>query len=174
MVRASAAKMFDMREVHAPLARSTARCLEELQMDFNAPVIEEFRSHGGAVDQAMGGALKGLDLVLLHLVGRKSGKEYVTPVSYMEHDGAYLLLGSFAGAPEEPAWVRNIEAMSRLTLEFGDHREEAVATVHREGPEWERLYGLAREYPKWPFIVDYEKKTDRKFPVISAAPITTD
>lgn len=171
--RASAASLFVLGGVHAALAHSAPRILEEYQMDFNAPVIEEFRTHGGAVDHAMGGALKGLDLVLLHHVGRKSGKKYVTPVSYMKHDGAYLLLGSFAGAPVEPAWVRNVEAMSRLTVEFGDHREEVVVTVHREGPEWERLYRLAREYPKWPFVADYEKKTDRKFPVVLAAPVVT-
>ncbi|MFC8824008.1 nitroreductase/quinone reductase family protein [Streptomyces sp. NPDC057137] len=136
----------------------------EMATDPNADVIEEFRAHQGAVAQAMGGALKGLDLVLLHHIGRKSKKEYVTPVSHMTHNGSYLLLGSFAGAPTEPHWVGNLESMDRLTVEFGNRTEEVRATVFREGPEWERLYETARAH--WPFIRDYEKKTSRTFPVV--------
>ena len=76
----------------------------------NDDVIAEFRANSGTVTQAMGGALVGLDLILLHHPGRSSGLPHITPVAYMPYEDGYLLLGSFAGAATEPQWVRNVES----------------------------------------------------------------
>jgi deazaflavin-dependent oxidoreductase (nitroreductase family) len=130
----------------------------------NDAVITEFRANAGSVTQAMGGALAGLDLVLLHHRGRQSGKPYVTPVSGMAYSGGYLLLGSFAGADTEPQWVRNVEDATEVTVETPDRTAAMKAEVLRDGPERDRLYQAAREY--WPFVLGYEQQTARPFPVI--------
>ncbi len=57
----------------------------------NDAVIAEFRANSGSVTQAMGGALAGLDLALLHHRGRHSGQAYITPV-------VYALLGGLSPA----------------------------------------------------------------------------
>jgi deazaflavin-dependent oxidoreductase (nitroreductase family) len=135
----------------------------------NDDVIAEFRANSGRVTQAMGGALAHLDLMLLHHLGRRSGKAYTTPVSYMPYEDGYLLLGSFAGAATEPQWVENVENVVALTVEVGTRTRTMTPTVLRDGPQRDRLYETAREH--WPFVLDYEKKTSRPFPVVRLAPI---
>jgi deazaflavin-dependent oxidoreductase (nitroreductase family) len=134
----------------------------------NDDVIDEFRANSGTVTQAMGGALAGLDLMLLHHPGRSSGTPYITPLAYMTHGDGYLLLGSFAGAASEPQWVRNVENTPELTVEVGPRTRTMTPTVLREGPERDRLYQAARAH--WPFVLDYEQRTSRPFPVIKLTP----
>src|ERR1700710_2556638 len=106
--------------------------------DPNREVIAEFRVNSGSVTRAMGGALAHLDLLLLHHRGRRSGKAYTTPVSYLPYQDGYLLLGSFAGAPTEPQWVENLENATELTVEVGTRSRAMTPTVLRSGPQRDR------------------------------------
>jgi hypothetical protein len=51
------------------------------------------------------------------------------------------------------------------SIELGSDTVQADARVVRAGrdDDWERLYGVWRAY--WPDAADYERQTDRKFPV---------
>ena len=135
----------------------------------NDDVIAEFRANSGSVTQAMGGALAHLELLLLHHPGRSSGKAYITPVAYMAYEDDYLLLGSFAGAATEPRWVENAEQATELTVEVGTRTRTMTPTVLRAGPQRDQLYEAARAH--WPFVLGYEHKTSRPFPVIRLTPI---
>jgi deazaflavin-dependent oxidoreductase (nitroreductase family) len=137
--------------------------------ELNTAVIAEFRANAGVVTEAMDGRLKDLDVVLLHHVGRRSGKRYVTPVSYMPYEGSLLVMGSYGGAPVEPRWVGNIEAMPELTVELGTQSYRVVPSVLREGPERARLYAV--ELERWPFVRDLESLTSRVFPVVRLTPV---
>jgi deazaflavin-dependent oxidoreductase (nitroreductase family) len=117
----------------------------------NDDVIADFRANAGAVTQALGGALADLEIALLHHRGRSSSKEYITPLSYMTHEGDYLLLGSFGGAASEPLWVKNVENASEVTVEVGTRTVLVKPAVLRDGPERDRLYAAAREH--WPFVL---------------------
>jgi deazaflavin-dependent oxidoreductase (nitroreductase family) len=130
---------------------------------FNDTVIENFRAAGGVV----GGHFEGKKLILVHAVGRRSGKATVNPlVAAPDGDNAYIVAGSMGGAPTDPEWVANLEAAGgSTTVEIGTDTVKADYTVVRgDDPEWPRLYGVWREY--WPDAAEYEKKTDRKFPVV--------
>ena len=133
--------------------------------DFNAQVIDEFRANRGVV----GGHFEGKHLAILHIVGRKSGVERLYPLVYTTDGDALLVCGSMGGAPTDPAWVANVEAMSEVTVEVGTDTIVAKPTVLREGAERDRLYALLVDY--WPDFREYEKKTDRVFPVIRLDPI---
>jgi deazaflavin-dependent oxidoreductase (nitroreductase family) len=128
---------------------------------FNDTVIETFREQNGI----MGGHWEGKTLVLLHTTGRRSGKKYVNPLVAAPDGDSYVVCGSLGGGPEDPQWVANLEATSEpVTIELGADTLSADHTVVRPGdPDWERLYGIWRDY--WPDALEYEKKTDRKFPV---------
>jgi len=136
--------------------------------DFNASVIETFRANGGAVD----GPFEGKRLVLLHHVGRKSGRSRVTPLVAAADGDAILVCGSLGGAPADPAWVANIEAgPGQTTIELGDQELSARTTVVRPSePEWPRLYGIWSAY--WPDSKEYETHTSRKFPIIRLEPLS--
>ena len=65
--------------------------------DFNTQVIEEFRANGGKA----GGMFEGMPLVLVHNVGAKSGKEYVTPLVYLADGDDYRHLRLQRRAPRK-------------------------------------------------------------------------
>jgi deazaflavin-dependent oxidoreductase (nitroreductase family) len=99
-----------------------------------------------------------------------SGTERVTPLVAANDGDAYLVVGSMGGAPKDPDWVANIEdGAGETTIEVRDQTLRATTTVVRPGSsEWERLYGIWAAY--WPDAKEYEKNTDRKFPVVRLDP----
>jgi deazaflavin-dependent oxidoreductase (nitroreductase family) len=124
----------------------------------NEKVIEEFRANGGKA----GGWFANMDLLLLHVTGAKSGKEYVNPLVYT-HDGDNLVvIASKGGAPDNPDWYNNLVANPETTVEVGS---ETFAVKAREavGEERDKLYAAQAE--KYPGFKDYQEKTDRVIPV---------
>jgi deazaflavin-dependent oxidoreductase (nitroreductase family) len=131
--------------------------------DFNANVIEEFRANEGVV----GGIFEGMPLLLLHNVGAKSGKEYVTPLVYQPGDGTYVIFASKGGAPEHPGWFHNLKAEPNVTIEVGTDKFDAVAE-EATGEERDRLYAAQEQAA--PQFAEYAQKTDRKIPVVVLKP----
>lgn len=129
---------------------------------FNDTVIEQFRANAGV----LGGHWEGKTTLLLHTRGRKSGKEYVNPAVAAPYGDSYIICGSAGGAPGDPQWIANLEAQDGpVTIELGPDTVQADVRVVRPGrdDDWDQLYGVWRAY--WPDAAEYEKKTDRKFPV---------
>ncbi|MGZ8803190.1 MAG: nitroreductase family deazaflavin-dependent oxidoreductase [Mycobacterium sp.] len=126
--------------------------------DFNRGVIEEFRANGGKV----GGPFEGGTLLLLHTTGAKSGKSRLSPLAYLTIDDKMLIVGSYAGAPKDPAWVHNLRANPRAYIEVGT---EAYDVDVRELPDEER----DATYPKLtqlaPVFADYQANTTRAIPL---------
>src|SRR6202000_1563632 len=83
--------------------------------DFNNTIIEEFRGNGGKGR----GQFAKTDLLLLTTTGAKSGQQRVSPLAYFRIDGKLIIIGSFAGAPNDPAWVHNLRAHPQARLEDG-------------------------------------------------------
>jgi deazaflavin-dependent oxidoreductase (nitroreductase family) len=129
---------------------------------FNDTVIEDFRAHAGV----LGGHWEGKKTLLLHTFGRKSGKEYVNPLVAAPDGESYIVCGSGGGAPADPQWIANLEAIDGpVTVELGPDTVRADHRVVRPGrdSDWDQLYAVWRAY--WPDAAQYETKTDRKFPV---------
>jgi deazaflavin-dependent oxidoreductase (nitroreductase family) len=131
--------------------------------DFNQQVIEEFRANGGKA----GGMFEGMPLLLLHNVGAKSGKAYVTPLVYLDDDGRQVIFASKGGAPENPGWYHNLKANPDVSIEVGTETVDATAE-EATGEERDRLYAIQSE--QQPQFAEYESKTDRKIPVIVLKP----
>jgi deazaflavin-dependent oxidoreductase (nitroreductase family) len=131
--------------------------------DFNTQVVEEFRANGGKA----GGMFEGMPLVLVHNVGAKSGKEYVTPLVYLADGDDVVIFASKGGAPENPGWYHNLKAEPNVSIEVGDQKLDALAT-EATGDERDRLYS-AQEAAQ-PQFAEYATKTDRKIPVIVLSP----
>jgi deazaflavin-dependent oxidoreductase (nitroreductase family) len=129
---------------------------------FNDTMIEDFRANGGV----LGGPFEGTSTLLLHTPGRRSGKEFVNPLVAAPYGDSYIVCGSSGGAPQDPQWVANLEAVDGpVTIELNAGPTLADHRVVRPGrdEDWDRLYGIWRSY--WPDAATYEKQTDRKFPV---------
>ena len=132
--------------------------------EFNDNVIAEFRANKGVV----GGFFASAEMLLLHVRGRRSGRELVTPLLYLADGDDYVLLGSNGGAPSEPLWFGNVEAADTVRIEVGERTFTAKPTVLREGAERDALYARFAEY--WPDVRKYEQGTERPFPMVRLVP----
>jgi deazaflavin-dependent oxidoreductase (nitroreductase family) len=126
--------------------------------DRNYSIIKEFREHAGKV----GGPFTGRTLLLLHTIGRKSGKEHINPVAYIKDGERIVIIASKGGAPTNPDWYYNLVAHPEVTIEVGTEEFKVRASLTKE-PERSRLYGKMVEM--MPSFADYEKKTTRVIPV---------
>lgn len=126
--------------------------------DFNRAIVEEFRANGGKV----GGPFEGGTLLLLHTTGAKSGKTRLSPLAYLTIDGKMLIVGSYAGAPKDPAWVHNLRATPRAYIEVGT---EAYDVEVRELPDDERDATYPKLTEAAPVFAEYQAKTTRAIPL---------
>ena len=133
--------------------------------DWNAKVIAEFRANGGKV----GGNFEGAPVVLMHHVGRKSGKESVNPVMYLpdETDPATIyVFASKGGAPTHPDWYWNMTEAGSAVVEVGT--ETYTVTVRDvTGEERDTVY--AEQASRYPGFGEYAVKTEgiRTIPVLA-------
>lgn len=135
-----------------------------MTLDFNTPVIEEFRANRGRV----GGMFDGARLVLLTTTGARSGARHTTPLGYLPDGDRILVIASAAGAARHPAWFHNLVANPTVTVEDGTFTYEARATV-LEGEERDRLFARAVEAePGWG---EYQDRTARVIPVVALSAI---
>ena len=133
-------------------------------LDWNAKTIAEFRENDGRV----GGSFEGAPLVLVHHRGRKSGRQYVSPVMYLPHgtepDVIYVF-ATKAGAPTNPDWYGNLTAAGDGSVERGT---ETYKVTVREvtGAERDRIY--AEQARRYPGFAGYERQTAgvRTIPVL--------
>lgn len=125
---------------------------------FNRHVVEEFRANGGKV----GGQFEGADLLLLHTTGAKSGKPRLSPLAFLTIDGKMLIVGSYAGAPKDPAWVHNLRANPKVRIEVGTDSYDATA---RELPDDERDAAYPKIAAAAPVFAEYQANTSRAIPL---------
>ncbi len=132
--------------------------------DWNKAVIEEFRANEGRV----GGNFEGAPMVLVHHRGRKSGREYVSPMMYLPDeasDGVIYVFASKAGAPSHPDWYHNLTALGEGSIERGTGNYR-VTVRELTGDERDRVY--AEQARRYPGFADYAKRTEgiRVIPVL--------
>ena len=115
----------------------------------------------------LGSQLGAQSVLLLHSVGRKSGKAYTTPVTYFRDGNDYLLVASNWGGETNPDWYRNILHQKRTTIQVKD-RTVSVDAHLVEGEEYDRLWTLVtRQNAQY---LQYQQKTARRIPIVRLTP----
>src|ERR1700754_2047723 len=130
---------------------------------FNKSITDEFRSNDGKV----GGQFEGADLLLLTTTGAKSGQPRVSPLAYFRIAGKLLIIGSFAGADVNPAWVHNLRANPSAHIEVGDESSDVTA---RELPPAERDELFPKITAAASGFAEYQAKTSRVIPLFELQP----
>jgi deazaflavin-dependent oxidoreductase (nitroreductase family) len=125
----------------------------------NRQVIEEFRANGGIVTVT---PPRG-PVLLLHSRGARTGREYVTPLMFMEDGSRYVIFASMGGWRRNPDWYYNLVANPDASIEVGTEVLPVTAVVI-EGEERDLLF--ARQAAEYPQFAYYQGKTTRKIPVI--------
>lgn len=111
---------------------------------------------------AEGNDLRGRPIIVLTTVGAVSGKLRKTALMRVEHDGDYVVVASKGGAPEHPAWHRNLRSHPLCELQ-----DMAVTRDYRarELDGEERAVWWQRACAVWPDYASYQEKTDRLIPL---------
>lgn len=125
---------------------------------FNASIVDEFRTNDGKV----GGPFEGATLLLLTTTGAKSGQPRISPLAYHTIDDKMIVVGSYAGADTDPAWVHNLRANPRAHIEVGTTDYDVVA---RELPSAERDEVYPKVVERAPAFGEYQAKTSRVIPL---------
>ena len=132
---------------------------------FNKTVTDEFRANDGKV----GGQFHGADLLLLTTTGAKSGQPRLSPLAYFRIDGKLLIIGSYAGADVNPAWVHNLRANPSARVEIGS---ESSGVTARELPPAERDELFPKITAAAPGFAEYQAKTARVIPIFELQPVS--
>jgi deazaflavin-dependent oxidoreductase (nitroreductase family) len=131
---------------------------------FNQTIADEFRANDGKV----GGQFEGANLLLLTTTGAKSGQPRLSPLAYFRVDDKLLIIGSFAGADVDPAWVHNLRANPSARVEIGTETSDVIA---RELPSDERDELFPRITAVAPGFAEYQTKTTRVLPIFELQPV---
>ena len=135
--------------------------------DWNQGIITEFRANEGRV----GGPFAGAPMILVHHVGRTTGKEYTTPLVYLPGEGdddSIYIFASKGGAPTNPDWYGNLIAAGESTVEVGTSTF-VVTITELEGDQRDHVY--AEQVKRMPGFGEYAQKTEgiRTIPVLRLA-----
>lgn len=125
--------------------------------------VQEIESSGGT----RGTTMRGVPVIVITSVGAGSGKLRKNPVMRIEHDGSYAAVASKGGAPEHPAWYRNLVEHPLVEVQDGPEKGDFTA---RELAGDERRQWWERAVAVWPDYADYQTKTDRQIPVFVLEP----
>jgi F420H(2)-dependent quinone reductase len=123
--------------------------------------VERYEATGGREANTLRDT--GLPIAIFWTRGAASGKVRKNGLMRVEHDGAYLMVGSMGGAPKDPAWVSNVRKHpDQVTVQDGPEPWDGVA---RELSGEEKAVWWARAVAAFRPYADYQRKTDREIPV---------
>jgi F420H(2)-dependent quinone reductase len=93
-----------------------------------APSDSEWARHQAERFEATNGAeantIRGVPIVVVTSLGRRSGKLRKTPLIRVEHDGEYLAVASKGGHHEHPTWYWNVLESPFVELQDGATRRD--------------------------------------------------
>jgi deazaflavin-dependent oxidoreductase (nitroreductase family) len=110
-------------------------------------------------------------ILLLHSIGHKSGKHYVTPIAYFQTNGFYFLIGSNWGKEQNAGWYNNLMAQPRTIIEVKG-TQIPVEAGRAEGQEYEQLWKYAIDHH--PPYLHYKGMTKRHIPIVILKPVAQD
>jgi len=102
-------------------------------------------------------------ILLLTTRGRKSGREFTTPLVYLDHEDGYLLIASNGGNTNHPDWYYNLKNNPLVKVQIKDRIQTVRAAILDEtsrAPIWQRIVAQAPQYG------EYESRTERLIPVV--------
>ena len=96
-------------------------------------MMADLRAHGGRTSA-------GQVLVILTVVGAKTGKRRDLPVSVSEDGTDLIVAASAGGQAAHPQWYRDLLAHPEIDVEYLGESFAATATTVENGPERDRLF----------------------------------
>jgi len=151
----------------ATSAAQSAEAFEEPPRDAIPGISRDHVAAMEATHDDAAWVIAGMHHVVLRTIGRRSGREHKVALPFWrDADGHRVVVGSFAGAPEHPAWYLNLTDRDanpelRCRVQEGEIRVEAEVL---DGDDYDRTWeGLNADRP---WYRDYQGRTARRIPLI--------
>lgn len=130
-----------------------------------ADQVAEYEASGGARANTLRDT--GIPVIIVTMVGARSGKVRKIALMRVEHDGLYALVASKGGHPEHPGWYANLVADPHVMIQDGPDPQDFVVR-ELEGAErelwWDRAVAVYSPY------AEYAERAGRTIPVLLATP----
>jgi F420H(2)-dependent quinone reductase len=111
--------------------------------------------------------LHGVPVLLLTVVGRKSGKRFTAPLTYLQDGERLVVAASRSGMDQHPLWYLNLVANPEVEVQTGSdvrpmraHTADDAERAHY----WPKLVAVNPDYGF------YQERTQRKVPVVVLSP----
>ena len=135
-------------------------------MDWVANQVERYESSGGT--QGLTLRETGLPCIIVTNTGWKTGAIRKTPLMRVVDGDNYILVASWAGAPNHPLWYHNLKAEPNVEIRDETKVFSARVTEVMDAVERQRLWDIAVvAYDRYQ---EYQDKTNRMIPVFVAEP----
>lgn len=131
-----------------------------------AEQVEAYEASGGTESNTL--LDTGIPIIIVTMLGSKSGKVRKIGLMRVKHDGEYALVASKGGHPEHPGWYLNLVADPRVMIQDGP---DALDYIVREIDGAERDIWWERSVAVYPPYDEYAAKAGRLIPVLIASPV---
>jgi len=112
-------------------------------------------------------AMRGMPILLLTTVGKKTGNRRTTLLMYIQDVGNYVITASNHGRDKHPAWLLNLQAAPQVQIEVpGEVLDVSAAVVTQS--ERDRLW--PQRVSKAPFFEAYQQNTTRPISMVILRP----
>lgn len=116
-----------------------------------------------------GGKYLGMDMLILHTTGRRSGQPRETPITWFADGEDTWLVVASGGGDRNPDWYTNLVANpDGAAVELHGHAAVPVTPQRLDGDArvqaWQRITAAQPRYDK------YQRKSDREYPVVRLSP----
>ena len=148
---------------------------QKVEQVWDTPSLDEIpkisRMHVDAMEQTdddMVWVQAGMHHVLLRVIGRRSGNEQKVALPFWRDPaGNRIVVASFAGAPQHPAWFANLQdraANPEVLCRVQGGRQFWSKAEILDGDDYERTWQGLTADRAW--YNDYQAKTGRRIPLV--------
>jgi len=134
----------------------------------HVPVFKLTNGRIGSKWRVGAGFKKPVPTLLLEHTGRKSGKQFTTPLLYLDDGADIVIVASQGGLPSNPQWLANLQAHPDTHIHLRGERARPVrarvATSTERAALWPRLVDLYADF------ANYQAWTEREIPVVILEP----
>ncbi len=155
-------------ESHAskPMTPAQERITRLIMRAFSKANVWVYRVSGGRLGAKFQG---GAPVMLVSMMGCKSGKLRTTPLIHVSNGDDVLLVASQGGMAKNPVWYANVVANPEVTVQVGSTTRRMRA----------RQVDDSEKQALWPVICAvhpdfeaYQQRTERNIPVFVCSPIS--
>ncbi|WP_067697035.1 nitroreductase family deazaflavin-dependent oxidoreductase [Nocardia jejuensis] len=114
--------------------------------------------------------LFGNPTLLLRTVGRKSGKDRTSALTYATDGKDFLVTASNGGSSRPPGWLANLKASPEIEIQVGTKKIPVTAhATYPDDPDYARRFALVDKVNSGRYA-EYQKKTSRQIAVVVLSP----